>query len=107
MIMKELWLNIQNGLTTFWNWRFRNHILVLCLFLLWMLLLAPNDLNTQYRIMKERKTQRELKWFYEQEIQRYEEEIRKFKYDPDFLETYAREEYLMKRDNEDIFLIID
>lgn len=105
--MKQLWLKIKDYATAFLNWKYRNYAIVLSLFLLWFLLLAPNDLNTQYRIMKERRTQREMKRFYEREIERYEEEIRKFKNDPEFVETFAREEYLMKRDNEDIFLIIE
>lgn len=105
--MKRLWLNIKTYATVFLQWKYRNYAIVLFLFLLWFLLLAPNDLKTQYHIIKERKTQRELKRFYEQEIERYEEEIHKFKTDPDFVETYAREEYLMKRENEDIFLIIE
>lgn len=105
--MKRLWLKIKERAEPFLRWRYRNHAIVLFLFLLWFLLLAPNDVHTQYRIMKERKTQRHLKQFYEQEILRYEEEIRKFSTDIDFVETYGREEYLMKRDNEDIFLIIE
>lgn len=105
--MKRIWLKIKAYATAFLQWKYRNYAIVLFLFMLWFLLLAPNDLNTQYHIMKERKTQREQKRFYEQEIERYEEEIRKFKTDPDFVETYAREEYLMKRENEDIFLIIE
>ncbi|MDE5559293.1 MAG: septum formation initiator family protein [Bacteroidales bacterium] len=105
--MKKLWNNIKNAVSAFLQWRYRNYVIVVLLFLLWFLLLAPNDLNTQYHIIKERKAQRELKRFYEKEIQRYEEEIHKFRNDPDFVETYAREEYLMKRDNEDIFLIIE
>ncbi len=45
--------------------------------------------------------------FYQQEIERNEEEIARFKNDPEFVETYGRENYLMKKQNEDIYLYVE
>lgn len=45
------------------------------------------------------------KQYYEQQIAVTKRELDQLKTDPAVLEKYAREKYLMKRDNEDLFLI--
>jgi cell division protein FtsB len=43
--------------------------------------------------------------YYRQEIEKTKSELNQLKTDAATLEKYAREKYLMKRDNEDIFII--
>lgn len=88
----------------FWKSAYRNYVLVALLFLLWAFFLSSNTIPDQIRTHRELREQRRLKSFYQKEIERNEEAIRKFKSDLDFVETYGRENYLMKKDNEDIFL---
>ena len=45
------------------------------------------------------------KQYYEQQIAVTQKELDQLKTNPALLEKYAREKYLMKRDNEDLFLI--
>ena len=45
------------------------------------------------------------KQYYEQQIAVTHKELDQLKTNPALLEKYAREKYLMKRDNEDLFLI--
>lgn len=45
------------------------------------------------------------KQYYEQQIAVTRRELDQLKTDPALLEKYAREKYLMKKDNEDLFLI--
>ncbi len=49
----------------------------------------------------------ESKKYYEQQITATRQELEQLKTNPALLEKYAREKYLMKRDNEDLFLIRD
>jgi cell division protein FtsB len=44
------------------------------------------------------------KKYYQDEIKRDEEDIKRLK-NPDQIEKYAREKYYMKRDSEDIYII--
>ncbi|MEG1497904.1 MAG: hypothetical protein RRX93_00550 [Bacteroidales bacterium] len=89
-----------------WKWRYRNYAFVTLLFLLWVIFMAPNNLGTQYKLAKELRDLRSMKLYYEKEIQENEKEICLFNTNLQYVETYGREEYLMKRDNEDIFLFI-
>ena len=50
------------------------------------------------------KEEREL---YQQEIIKNRNDIQGLRTNPEKLEKYAREQYLMKKDSEDIYLIID
>jgi cell division protein FtsB len=45
------------------------------------------------------------KKYYREETEKQRKELEALKNDPAALEKYAREKYLMKRDNEDLFLI--
>lgn len=46
------------------------------------------------------------KEFYQQEISQNDEKIKLLENDADYLETFAREKYYMKKENEDVFVII-
>jgi cell division protein DivIC len=74
-------------------------------FVVWILFFDRNDLFTQMERRKELGEIRESKRYFEQRIA----EDRKFSKDLQFnasaIEKYAREKYLMKRDNEDLFLV--
>jgi len=72
----------------------------------WMLFFDRYDLIYQYKLRRDlRKLQSEKSYYLEQieEINKINDEV--FTSD-ESLEKFAREKYLMKRDNEDIFLII-
>ena len=47
------------------------------------------------------------KEFYEQKIREVEQEREQLLTDTEALEKFAREKYLMKKDNEDVYLIIE
>lgn len=74
-------------------------------FVVWMLFFDRNDLLTQRERRRELAEIRQSKEYFLERIA----EDRKFSKDLQFnasaLEKYAREKYLMKRDNEDLFLI--
>lgn len=74
-------------------------------FIVWMLFFDRNDLLTQMQRRRELSEIRQSKQYFEKQIT----ENRKFSKDLQFnasaIERYAREKYMMKRDNEDLFII--
>ena len=74
-------------------------------FVVWMLFFDRNDLFTQIQRRGELTELKQSKQYFEKQIA----ENRKFSKDLQFnasaIEKYARERYLMKRDNEDLFII--
>lgn len=93
---------------------FRQHILpllknkylvVIIAAALWFMFFDKNNLIQQYRLHKQLRQFRLDKEYYLQEIARDSVDIYKLRHDPAELERYAREKYLMKKENEDIFII--
>ena len=75
-------------------------------FVVWMLFFDRNDLSSQMHYSKQRKNLEAEKEFYEKEISKVEQSLEELSIDPRKLEKFAREKYLMKKDNEDIYVII-
>src|SRR5689334_1217506 len=74
-------------------------------FVVWMLFFDRNDVFTQMERRSELNELKQSKAYFEKQIA----ENRKFSKDLQFnasaTEKYAREHYMMKRDNEDLFII--
>lgn len=74
-------------------------------FIVWLLFFDHNDFFTQLERRKELNEIKASKAYYSKLI----EENRRFSNDLEFnasaLEKYAREKYLMKKDNEDLYLV--
>lgn len=86
---------------------FRNkYFLTITIFVIWLLLLDTNNLIERYNQMKEL---RKLKLDREYYIKKIEEDRRKLnelQTDNDNLEKFAREQYRMKRKDEDLFIVV-
>ncbi len=76
-------------------------------FIVWMLFFDRNDLSSQMHYTKQRKNLEAEKQFYEKEISKVEESLEELSSDPKKLEKFAREKYLMKKENEDIYIIVE
>jgi cell division protein FtsB len=74
-------------------------------FIVWIVFFDHNDVFTQLQRRSELNELKQSKAYFEKQIA----ENRKFSKDLQFnaqaIEKYAREKYLMKRDNEDLFII--
>lgn len=99
--------SLQKAFRSFWKWKYRNYVLITVLFLVWILFFSPNTLSTQIKARRENRELKELKAFYLEEIRKNEDLIRKLQSDSGFAETYGRETYLMKADDEDIYLFVE
>jgi cell division protein FtsB len=77
------------------------------LFFCWMLFLDSNDLYTQYKLSRQLKTLENEKEFYEQKIEEVKKEREQLLTDSETLEKFAREKYLMKKESEDLYVIVE
>lgn len=82
-------------------------MLTLTALTVWVLFFDKNDLSTQIELRKDVKQLEEERNYYAHEIADITSDIRELTTNPKTLEKFAREKYLMKRDNEDIFVIVE
>jgi len=73
----------------------------------WVIFFDKNDLRTQLELRKEVKQLQEERNYYAHEIAEITSDLRDLTTNPKTLEKFAREKYLMKRDNEEIFKIVE
>ena len=89
-------------------WIIKNkYIMTLLVFIIWLLFFDSNSYLNQRRLNSELAKVESEKEFYLSEIERDKKTSESLKSNTNLLERYAREQFLMKRDNEDIYLIID
>jgi cell division protein DivIC len=75
-------------------------------FLIWILFFDSRDLITShFRERHELLKLEESKKYYEKQIALTKRELEQLKSNPAVLERYAREKFLMKKENEDLFRI--
>lgn len=80
------------------------YVIVLCFFSVWMLFIDNTSYMEQRVLNKQLDELEDNKKYYQDEIRKDNENIKKLK-NPGQVEKYAREKYYMKRDNEDIYII--
>lgn len=74
---------------------------------IWVLFFDKNDLKTQIEFRKEVKKLEEERNYYMRENTQITNDLKQLTTDPQTVEKFGREKYLMKRDNEDIFVIVE
>jgi len=86
---------------------FKNkYFLVTIAFLVWMIFFDTNDLFSQYQYHQEVSKLKLERDFYQKETAKVRNDLDELTSNPQMLEKFAREKYLMKRDNEDVFVIV-
>jgi len=75
-------------------------------FLTWMLFFDRNDLMSQYEYRQQLHKLEAEKEFYLTETEKTVKDLSELTTDRSKLEKFAREKYLMKKENEDVFVII-
>lgn len=73
----------------------------------WVIFFDKNDLKTQIEFRKDVKQLEDERNYFATEIGQITADIKELNTNPKTLEKFAREKYLMKRDNEDIFVIVE
>jgi cell division protein FtsB len=77
------------------------------LFLVWMTFFDSNDLYSQYKLHKKVKLLKSEKAYYENNIEQIRNDRAELLTNPELLEKFARERYLMKKKSEDLFVIVE
>lgn len=87
--------------------RLRNRYgLAVAVLLAWITVFSDSDLWTTWKNHRELNRMEEQREWYTKEIARTKEQLDEIHSDKRLLEKFARERYLMKRDNEDIFVLV-
>ena len=88
------------------SWPKNKYLLTAIGFVIWMLFFDDRDWYvTAVKQKHELNELRKSKAYYEDQITTTRKELDKLKINALTIEKYAREKYLMKRDNEDLFVI--
>ena len=82
------------------------YLLVVVGLFFWLLYFDKNDVFTQFDLIAKCKKLNAEKDYYILEIENNKKEITELQTNQKSLETFAREKYLMKRDNEDVFVFV-
>lgn len=88
-------------------WLRNKYLIALGVFGFIMLFFDKNDVFTQSARKRQLRDLQESKQYYTERITTERKELEELKSNPGTLEKYAREKYLMKRDNEDLFIIAE
>ena len=76
-------------------------------FVVWMLFFDRNDLMSQYDYRAQVNKLQAEKEFYIRETEKARKDLDELTTNKEKLEKFAREKYLMKKENEDVFVIIE
>jgi cell division protein FtsB len=82
------------------------YVLISLAFITWMLFFDRNDISSQYHYQSQLKELQQEKEFYTQEIKKIQSDLDDLTSDPKKLQKFAREKYFMKKENEDVYVII-
>jgi len=74
--------------------------------IVWLLYFDKNDVFTQFDLISKCNKLKVERDYYIAEIENNKKEILELENNVKSLETFAREKYLMKRDNEEVFVFV-
>jgi cell division protein DivIC len=82
------------------------YFLTLTIFIVWITLLDTNNLLERYSQISELKKLRADREYYVKKIEEEKRKLNELKTDNDNLEKFAREQYRMKRKDEDLYIVL-
>jgi cell division protein FtsB len=74
--------------------------------IVWVLFFDKNDVFTQLDLIKKRNKLQKEKEYYISEIESNKRNLSELQTNTKSLETFAREKYLMKKENEDVYVFV-
>jgi cell division protein FtsB len=83
------------------------YLIAVLIFLVWLLIFDNNSLIDRVRYLNTRHQMEAEKQFYLERIEEDSRRLNELKTDQDNLEKFAREQYFMKKEDEDVFVIIE
>jgi cell division protein FtsB len=93
-------------MNSFLNLLRNKYFLITAAFVFWMLFFDRNDLMSQYEYRTQLNKLQAEREFYTKESEKAINDLHELSTNRYMLEKFAREKYLMKKENEDVFVII-
>lgn len=85
---------------------FKNkYILTLIIFIFWIIFIDDYNLIKQHKLQKKLENLETQKEYYLLEIEKDSTELHHLQNNKEYQEKFAREKFLMKKENEDLFII--
>jgi cell division protein FtsB len=82
------------------------YIITTIIFAIWMIAIDKNNIIAQFKLVGDLNDLRDKKEYYLKEIEKDKQATYELNTNKKTLEKFAREKYLLKKENEDIFLIV-
>ncbi len=76
-------------------------------FLIWMLFIDANDFVSQYQLSNKLSTLEEERDYYFEKIETVKKDREELLSNDKLLEKFAREKYFMKKESEDVYILIE
>ncbi len=96
---------------SFKNFDFRKlrnkYIITGIIFAIWVLFIDQNNLVERFQNLREKRQLEQDKAYYIEKKEEDAARLRELKTNDENLEKFAREQYLMKKKNEDVFIIVE
>lgn len=89
------------------NFLKNRYALTALVFVAWIAFFDQNNLITQIQYRLQLNQLEKEKAFYQGEIKGIQKDMNELQQNPKSLEKFAREKYMMKKDDEEIFVIVD
>ncbi len=83
------------------------YLVAIVFFVIWIVFFDNNNLIERVRLVKDVDQFQKDKLYYQKRIQSDSARLEELLTSPENLEKFAREQYLMKKDNEDIFILVE
>ncbi len=90
-----------------WPWLKNKYVLTISVFAIWMLFFDQNNVVDRLRMLSETRQLEADREYYMEQIEIDSARLHELTTDKENLEKYAREQFLMKKENEDVFVIIE
>ena len=87
------------------SWLKSKYFITAAAFIVWMIFFDRNDIPYQLKRINELKELQQSEQRMDQQITDTKKELELLKSNPATLEKYAREKYMMKRENEDLYIL--
>lgn len=87
-------------------WLRNKFVVTIIVFVLWLLLFDANNLLDRWRDLRKFKSLQKDKEYYMQRIEEDRGKLEELRTDNENLEKFAREQYRMKRPDEDIYIVV-
>jgi cell division protein DivIC len=87
------------------SWLKNKYLLIVSFFVIWMLFFDPKDISSGFERKEKLNELQKSEKHLDELITAAEKELVLLKNDAQSIEKYAREKYMMKKDNEDLFIV--